>query len=69
MQRIHHLLAIAIALVVGVVTGCGGSSGGGSTTVTPLSIATTSLANGTAGTAYTATLSASGGTAPYRFGK
>ena len=33
--------------------------------MTPLSLATTSLANGTAGTAYTAVLSASGGTAPY----
>jgi uncharacterized protein YjdB len=41
----------------------------GSTTLTvqpaPLSIATASLANGTVGTAYSATLAASGGTSPY----
>jgi len=64
LQRRYLLLALVLTLAVAAITGCGGSSGGG-TTVTPLSIATTSLANGTAGTAYTATLSASGGTAPY----
>jgi len=65
MQRRYLLLAIAFTLAVGAISGCGGSSGGGGTPVTPLSIATTSLANGTAGTSYSAVLSASGGTAPY----
>ena len=41
--------------------GNGGSSGGAS----PLSISTTSLPGGTTGTAYSATLKASGGTTPY----
>ncbi|HYM01001.1 MAG TPA: putative Ig domain-containing protein [Blastocatellia bacterium] len=44
-------------------TGGGGTGGGG--TVTPVSIAGTTLPRGTQGAAYSATLTATGGTAPY----
>ena len=47
---------------------CGGQESGFATlTVAPLSIATTGLPLGTAGTAYTASLAASSGTAPYKW--
>jgi hypothetical protein len=53
------LLASAFALLQ--MVGCGG----GGTSVKPLSVLTTSLPNGTVGTTYSSTLSATGGTAPY----
>jgi len=51
-------------LSVYLMSGCGGSVTV-RTTVTPLTIATASLTNGQVGTAYSATLMASGGTVPY----
>ncbi len=46
-------------------TGTGGGSTGGGTTVTPRAVAGTALAAGTVGSAYSQTLAATGGTAPY----
>jgi hypothetical protein len=46
-----------------LVVGCGG--GGSPTPPTPVSITTTTLTQGTTGTAYNATLAATGGTGPY----
>jgi subtilisin family serine protease len=46
-------------------TGAGGSTGGGTTTTTPLAVATATLAAGTVNSAYSQTLAATGGTAPY----
>ena len=68
-QRSGSLLSLPIlfALVL-QITACGGggnSTGGGGGTGTALSVTTSSLAAGTVGTAYSATLAATGGTAPY----
>ena len=52
-------------LISGFLVACGG--GGSNPPSTPLSITTTSLAPGHTGTAYSATLSATGGTAPYNW--
>jgi hypothetical protein len=57
------MLAAALALLSSC--GGGGGSGGGTTTPTPLSITTASLPNAQVGVAYSATLAATGGTAPY----
>ncbi len=60
-------LSILFAFVL-QITACGGggsSNGGGGGTGTALSVTTSSLAAGTVGTAYSATLAATGGTAPY----
>ncbi len=54
------VLVSAFALLQ--MVGCGGGS---SSSTKPLSVVTTSLPNGTVGTTYSATLSATGGTAPY----
>jgi Putative Ig domain len=54
--------AIRIAILVvaaRILSGCGSGSG------TPLSVDTTSLSDGTVGTAYNQTVQAAGGTAPY----
>jgi hypothetical protein len=50
-------------LVSGLLTACGG--GGSNPPSTPLSVTTTSLSQGQTAVAYSATLSATGGTAPY----
>ncbi len=50
-------------LVSGLFVGCG--SGGSKPPANPLSVTTTSLSQGQAAVAYSATLSATGGTAPY----
>jgi len=55
----------AVVILCGFLAACGGGSG--STTPTAPSISTTSLPAGTVGTAYSATLTATGGTAPYTF--
>ena len=52
-------------LISGFLVACGG--GGSNPPSTPLSITITSLASGQTGTAYSATLSATGGTAPYNW--
>jgi hypothetical protein len=65
--------ALALSLAFGAVAllgGCG--SGGSSTTTAPtapgtLAITTTSLPSGTVGTAYSASIAATGGTAPYSY--
>ncbi len=63
-------LLILCALVV-LLGSCGGSGtglssgGGGTSTPTPLSITTSSLPNAQVGVAYSTTLAATGGTAPY----
>ena len=61
----RYVCAIVLATVLGIVpmVGCGG---GGSSTQ-PLSVTTTSLPNGTVGVAYSAVLTATGGSAPYRW--
>ena len=65
MREIPALL-FPVLLASLIFSGCasiqGGSGGGGNT---PLSIATTTLPNGQVGVAYNATLTASGGKAPY----
>lgn len=53
-------------LILTLLTGCGVEWFPETTiTVTPLSVTTTTLPNGTVGTAYSQTLSATGGSAPY----
>ena len=54
---------VGLALLAGLVSGCGD----GKPPVPPLSIATASLASGQVGTAYSTTLTATGGTAPYQW--
>jgi Putative Ig domain len=64
------LALVLLCAVVALLGSCGGSSGGGGITTTPpppttLSITTSSLPNAQVGVAYSATLAATGGTAPY----
>ncbi|MCW2528427.1 MAG: hypothetical protein JWM76_3287 [Pseudonocardiales bacterium] len=54
------LLGLAVAPSAGAVTPSAGA-------VTPLSVSTTTLVNGAVGSAYSTTLSATGGTKPYRW--
>jgi Putative Ig domain len=56
--------AIGLLSALGALAGCGGSSGTISTS-SPLAITTSSLPTGQVGTAYSAALTATGGTAPY----
>ena len=64
---------LLVLLAAGLIAGCGtvtgklSGSSGGTTQPSPLSITTNSLPVGTAGAAYTASISADGGTAPYAF--
>jgi hypothetical protein len=51
-----------LAFITAFLTGCGGGS---STTATTPSISTTTVPDATTGTAYTTSISATGGTAPY----
>ena len=55
-------LAVALAL-----TGCSGGGGRSTTNPVPLAISTTSLPNGQVGSVYSAALSATGGTSPYKW--
>ena len=57
---------LSVVTLCGFLTACGGG-GGGSVTPTAPSITTTSLPAGTVGTAYSTTIVATGGTAPYTF--
>jgi len=57
---------LAVVILCGFLTACGGSNGGSITPTAP-SITTTSLPAGTVGTAYSTTIVAMGGTAPYTF--
>jgi Putative Ig domain len=57
------LVFVGLVVLAGVISGCGDSKPG----VPPLSIATSSLASGQVGTSYSASLSATGGTAPYQW--
>jgi hypothetical protein len=57
---VRHLLTL---LCVALLAGCGGGGGGASTT--PLTVSSTSLAGGTVGVQYSASLMAAGGTPPY----
>ena len=59
-------LIVLAAVVAAVLLGsCSSGSSGGGTTVTPLSITTQSLPDAQVNHAYTGTLAATGGTAPY----
>jgi hypothetical protein len=67
---IKQFASVACASAALVLWSCGGGGGSDSTTpppptVTPLSVNTSSLPSGQVGVAYSQTLSASGGTAPY----
>ena len=63
--RARRALSLIVAVLAAVLLGsCGGSGDSGSTTM-PLSITTTALPGAAVGTAYSATLAASGGTGPY----
>ena len=53
---------LLLAFITAFLTGCGGGS---STTATTPSISTTTVPDATTGTAYTTSITASGGTAPY----
>jgi hypothetical protein len=57
------VIFVGLVVLAGVLSGCGDSKPG----VPPLTIATGSLASGQVGTAYSASLAATGGTAPYRW--
>src|SRR5271165_3768191 len=64
-RLVNRFTTLAFLVLFGFfLNGCGSSSGGGKTT-TPLSILTTALPNGEVGIAYSVTLAATGGTAPY----
>jgi curli biogenesis system outer membrane secretion channel CsgG len=59
--------SVFLVLFALFLNGCGSSSSGGTggKTVTPVSISTATLPGGQVGIAYSATLNATGGTAPY----
>jgi large repetitive protein len=59
-RRSSCVFLLAVLLVCVQMPGCHGG-----TTTIPLAVVTTSLPNGTVGTAYYATLTATGGTSPY----
>ena len=65
-QAARATLILLAAVVAAVLLGsCSSGSSGGGTTVTPLSITTQSLPDAQVNHAYTGTLAATGGTAPY----
>ncbi|HSZ15724.1 MAG TPA: putative Ig domain-containing protein, partial [Terracidiphilus sp.] len=67
-RALHLPFGIGLLAAVCAVVGCGGGSSSNTTTPPPpstLTITTSSLPNGQVGAAYSATLSATGGTAPY----
>jgi len=55
----------ALVFTINAAASSGGTGSGGGTTTTPLTVATTSIPTGTTGTSYSATVSATGGSAPY----
>ena len=67
--RARALVLCFLVWVPVILIGCGigkhHGGGGGSTQTTPLSVTTSSLPDGTVGSAYSATLVATGGTSPY----
>ncbi|MGH9777642.1 MAG: Ig domain-containing protein [Candidatus Acidiferrales bacterium] len=67
MRDIRRQLAAPAALLVAVLfsAGCGGGGGGGSFAPAPLAVFTSTLPDGINGTAYSQTLTATGGTPPY----
>ncbi len=67
-QAARATLIVLAAVVAAVLLGsCSSGSSGGGTTVTPLSITTQSLPDAQVNHAYTGTLAATGGTAPYTY--
>src|SRR5260370_9772335 len=64
--RLGAILLIALVTAIMWITGCAGLTSGTAQALTPsgLSITTSSLSGATVGTAYSATLQASGGTSP-----
>ncbi len=64
-RRLKRLACTALGLAASLLAGCGGSSSTKSAPPAALDIVTKSLPNGHVGTAYSATLTATGGTAPY----
>ena len=62
-MRFNSLALVSSFLLSGLLLACGG--GGSNPPVTPLSITTTSLPAGQTAVAYSTTLAATGGTAPY----
>lgn len=68
MKRISSiLLSLCISSLLLFMAACGGSSTHTTTTSSNLSVTTSSISAGTVGTAYDATLQATGGTPPYRW--
>jgi Putative Ig domain len=70
-RRVDCAAGIALIFPAIIAVGCGGGSGTGPANSVPqpnpLAITTTSLPSGHVGAAYSATLTASGGTAPYKW--
>jgi hypothetical protein len=58
-------VAILLALIISGCASASGGNGGGTDPSSAVNISTTALSNGQVGTAYNATLSASGGKSPY----
>ncbi len=68
MRKTKPIMFVLAVLVCGLQLGCGANSASQDTTPHPLvSVATTSLATGTVGTAYSETLRAAGGVSPYKW--
>src|SRR5271165_3929240 len=68
MKSWSSVASLGVAIIVWlflVACGSSGNSGGGGGSSNPLGVATLSLPGGTLGTAYSTTLSATGGTPPY----
>lgn len=61
-KSLNHVLVVLVVVSMAALEGCAGVAGSSGA---PLAIATLSLPNGTVGTAYSASLQVSGGTAPY----
>jgi len=66
-MKIGRLGVLFLLLPLGFILSACGGGGGGSITPTAPSITTTALPAGTVGSAYSATISATGGTKPYTF--
>ncbi len=64
-MRFNQGLLLCLSIASLSVAGCGGGGGSKGTPIVTLAITTTSLPSGTVGTAYSATLAATGGTTPY----
>ncbi len=64
-RRLKRLACAALGLAASLLAGCGASNSTKTTPPAALDVTTKSLPNGQVGTAYSATLMATGGTAPY----